>query len=299
MFCLETRHKGIEMAKPSGRVKVNSELKEKERPSSDRRLRLFEKFNLPAPVAPPPSERRREGVHLAETVVSPHPPAASYRSDVSLTVSRRRSDDEMGAAYAAKSPRKAKDKSNSAAAILLILLFGFIGYGIGEWRNSGASSGVTEDKADLKTAEQALQERVQFHRSLTGTKLNRDRIQVEVENALTAPVPTSNTYAAPPRDMMAGVPLVAETLPNPSYRDRLKAANPDLADARIMYTLQEQQAANDWEEEARQQYIQEFITNAAKAGYKVKVDENGIVTVLGRIHPAEANRLPSTSGAAR
>lgn len=289
------------MSKPAGRTKIKSEVLEKPRAVSGRRVGLFERFKLPVPASAP----KQNQIHLAETIVTtPTPkPAIGKRPDVTSPSRLQNSQRPQQRVKGSSAKRAAaKKKPGHARAIFLALLIGIVAYGLSDWNKGKKTSEPVIDEAALKAAEQALRDRVQFHRNLTGGKLNRERIRVEVENQLSAPIQPTETQRAQVNDMMMGVPLVAEPVQNSSYRDRLQAANPDFADSRIMYTLQEQQAANDWEEQARQQYINEFIANAARAGYKVKVDKNGIVTVLGRISPSEAANLPTyppASGSAR
>lgn len=288
------------MSKPAGRTKIKSEVREKTRPEQGRRLGLFEKFNLPAPVASP-QQSRIDQIRIAETIVTERTPTQGNKPDVTTPSQLQQRaqvpqpQTHRGPVASAKRPAPKKKKQSHASAILLICLLGLIGYEIGAWRDMKKPKEPVIDEEAIRAAEAALKDRVQLHRTLTGSKLNRDRISVEVENQVTAPPPSQLKPVHAP-DMMSGVPLVAEPVQNSSYRDRLQASNPDFADSRIMYTLQEQQAANDWEEAARQQYINEFIANAARAGYKVKVDKNGIVTVIGRTGAAEAGVLPPFKG---
>lgn len=289
------------MSKPAGRTKVKSEVLEKPRTESGRRLGLFEKLKVPVPVSAP----KQNQIHLAETLVTTPTPTPTIGNKPDVTTPSRLQSAQRPQQTAKSSSAKravAKKRPGHARAILLAFLIGIVAYGISEWQKGKKTNEPVIDEAALKAAEQALRDRVQFHRNLTGGKLNRERIRVEVENQMSAPIQPTKTQPVQVQDVMTGVPLVAEPVQNSSYRDRLQAANPDHPDSRIMYTLQEQQAANDWEEQAREQYINEFIANAARAGYKVKVDKNGVVTVLGRTRPGEAADLPTyppASGSAR
>jgi hypothetical protein len=137
--------------------------------------------------------------------------------------------------------------------------------------------------SELDADKQALEKRVNFHRIETGRKLNRERINVEFENVQTAPEIPFGTKVQPQIDMMRGVPLAAEAPHRTTSRDRLVPVNPDFSDARTQYSLQEQQAAQEYEQLARKKYVDEFVANAAKEGYKVRVEPNGQVTVLGRL----------------
>jgi hypothetical protein len=96
--------------------------------------------------------------------------------------------------------------------------------------------------------------------------------------------------------MMAGLPLKPEAHHRETSRERMEPMDPDSPDARVQYQLQEQQALNDWERNAQKQYIDEFVANAAREGYRVQVDRNGGVKVLGRI-PAQSQ--PGSADAGR
>lgn len=159
-------------------------------------------------------------------------------------------------------------RGRAIGLVLLALMVGLVGSVLlskGDQISSSIASKLDHNK---------WQERVNFHRFETGLKLNRDRIEVEYENTQTAP-PLGLTGRKPvDPNVMSGLPLAPEPLVRKTSRDRLVPVNPDYPDARVMYGLQEEQAAGDWEEEAQRQYIEQFVKNASAAGYDVKVDDN-------------------------
>lgn len=192
--------------------------------------------------------------------------------------------------------RKKEDQNNSviyalAVAAAIILWLGMQTMGkenagsAGEDRGAGPDSQVTD-----------LRERVEYYRKSVGHKLNRERVGTEYENRTSAPRLNGQAKKVSESDMMNGLPLATEQHHRASSRDRAEPANPDYSDAHIAYSLREQQQLNEADRRAQKQYMDEFVANAAKAGYKVKIDKYGNVNVVGR-QPAGGSRAgPSSSG---
>jgi len=181
-------------------------------------------------------------------------------------------------------------------AVSVVLLV----FGVGHFQHhfsTQVTDGVHGIEQTPSAAEQAalsakkLQERVSYHRDEIGRKLNRERIKVEFENTQAAPIGVREPKQPSAPDMMLGVPFVSQRPTAPLGADKQEAANPDESENRVQYTLAEQQAATDWENTARKQYIDDFIANAAKAGYKIRVDPSGRVVVLGTI-PVPGGQQP-------
>lgn len=144
----------------------------------------------------------------------------------------------------------------------------------------------------------SLIDRVEYYRKSVGRRLNMQRIGVEYENEMTAPRLKQSAKKVPEPDMMTGVPLMAEPHHRTTSRDRSEPANPDYADNRVRYGLREQEQLADYEKRSRQAYVDQFVANAAKAGYRVKVDKNGNVIVLGRVPADEMSSAPASKGRA-
>lgn len=259
--------------------------------------------NLPAAVKTPPAPQV-DPIRLAETIVTKRNQPMRARPEVTTPSRLQKQNKNEASAVRSKNPKGSSRQSNKTRLALFALLIGLIGYGMNEWRQVKIQEKelAAAEEETLREAEQALRDRVLFHRNLTGGKLNRDRVGIEVENQVTAPsLPTLAKPVRPP-DVMAGLPLVAEPHHRAKASERIEPLSPNFADTNVMHSLREQQAANDWEEQAREQYIKEFIANAARAGYQVKVDSNGVVTVMGRNGAIEAGKLPpmpSSPGVAR
>lgn len=232
-----------------------------------------------------PAQPKVDPIRLQETVVTPRPKPKPEVTSPSQLQSR------------AKESSAKKEINNQQTVILAILLMvvSFAVAGSYKFMKDKKQAAIidAETAAIHKAAEELTKDRVSFHRSELGRRLNRDRIEVEVANQKTASALSPDAKPEKGPDMMSGLPLAPENTNRPSSRDRLIPANPDMADARIMYTLQEQQQKNFYEEDSRQRYIEEFVANAESAGYRVKVDENGVVTVLGKSNGPLPSQRPT------
>lgn len=139
------------------------------------------------------------------------------------------------------------------------------------------SSLVTEDERAQ------WDEDVQFHLTKTGTKLNRERVKTQYENDLTAPAVGYEIKKEKEPDMMKGLPLASEEPPRVDSRRRAESVNPNYPDARTQYALEEERHIREWDSRANKAYTEEFIANAARAGYAVKIGPDGVARVVGKV----------------
>jgi len=70
--------------------------------------------------------------------------------------------------------------------------------------------------------------------------------------------------------------------------------NPDYPDTRIQYGLKEEQEAQEYDARVKQQFVDEFIENARREGYDLRVDRSGNVQVR-RAPTAEGQASPGGS----
>ena len=188
-----------------------------------------------------------------------------------------------GIAQAAAVPKPKyvkKEKQSFPPALILVA-----GVGIGALLFSPAFHSLTSPKTKIDSSGFAervkWEESVQFHREHEGTKLNRERVQAEYDNISSSPaVGFSPKVKAP--DMMKGLPLAGE---DPTVRaashDRIEPANQNYADVRTQTTLDDERRTQEWDQAAGVEYQKEFIANAARAGYTVKIDKAGVAHVVG------------------
>lgn len=143
---------------------------------------------------------------------------------------------------------------------------------------------------ESRLTHEQIEERLAFHRQLTGSRLNRERIDVQLTNHIDAPELAGDAQKIRAPNMMDGVPLAGEA--NPAQKNERPdwPVNPSHPDAKIMYGLQEEQDRIYFEKQARKAWLKEFVENARKDGVKVEIDPNGYV----RTSPLPANeREPS------
>lgn len=195
----------------------------------------------------------------------------------------------------AKQPNPQKgaeeDRSSDTRWLAVVLLLATAGLMVLAWQESETGH-LGGDAAQKQYDQTAFAERVKYHRFNTGVQLNLQRIDTEIKNYQTAPALDSASQKVKSPDMMAGVPLAGEDHHRKSSRDRLQPLNPDYPDARVMYGLQEEQDATEWERRAMKRYVDEFVANAAEQGYKVKVDSNYNVQVISAPPGAKPLAIP-------
>lgn len=157
-------------------------------------------------------------------------------------------------------------------------------------KNPSPDAIVNETEAASLARVEELKKRAEFYQVQTGVHMNRQRIDAELENLATAPGLSAEARKLPAENPLAGLPLQGERHHRESSRSPGEPISPDDVDSRILYRLEEESAALEWEKRAREAYIQEFITNAKDAGYRVRVDSDGRVDV---------QRMPQSQSAGR
>jgi|GEM_PF-6874139 len=130
-----------------------------------------------------------------------------------------------------------------------------------------------------------IQERLEYYRHITGSKLNRDRINVQIQNFKQAPELSATDHNVKPPNMMDGLPLSGEANNFSRNPKGDLPYDPTYSEAKIGYGLQEEQDRQIFEKQAREAWVQEFVENARKDGYDVKIDKFG--NVKAKPIPAE------------
>ena len=227
----------------------------------------------------------------------------SQLKNIQITSSSRSSSDK-GAVNRSRSSKNASQSRNRKAttdeskskdddererffllAIVGILLLGGFFLMVTSNHEAGQSLRV------LSKAEEA--QRIEFHKQLTGATLNRQRIGVEYDNYMSAPALPLTAQKIKQPTGLEGIPLQMERNTRDRSDEHPIPVDPDYADARVQYSLQEEQDASEWQARAQKEYVNDFVANAAKAGYKVQVNKNLDVQVSRM-----PNALPSQGGMA-
>ncbi len=168
--------------------------------------------------------------------------------------------------------KKQTRTAKASALVLLVAAISLIAYGLLSTETSMTSQ--TAARKSALTPEQ-IQERLSYYRTITGGKLNRDRIDVQIQNFKTAPNLGALDQKVKPPSVMDGLPLQGETR---AKNTKDLPYDPTYSEAKIAYGLQEEQERIKFEKLAREAWIQEFIDNARRDGVDVKIDDFGNVT---------------------
>lgn len=208
-----------------------------------------------------PYERPKEATSL-RTVVSSQPYSPARRIDVPVRPVAK---------------EKEQEESNRWLGPLLLIAAIFMGI-VGYWnieRSSALRAAKSIPVADSKRPVNSEdRSRVDFYRQQLGHRLNRQRVDVEVENIVRSPSLGLTDAPKSDRAMMYGAPLMPEGYYNMSPRDRTTPVHPDHPDARIQYGLQEEEHRDQFQKLADKAFAQEFISNARANGYDITLDSD-------------------------
>lgn len=157
--------------------------------------------------------------------------------------------------------------------LIAAIFMGFVGYWNIERSNSLRTAKIkpADAKRPIGTEDRT---RVDFYRQQMGHRLNRQRVDVEVENVVRSPSLGPSDQPVADRAMMYGVPLMPEGYYKTSPRDRSTPVHPDHPDARIQYGLQEEEHRDQFQKMADKAYTEEFLNNARANGYDVTLDSD-------------------------
>ncbi len=247
----------------------------------------------PAPVAEEPTlkiENRRKAIKARKQTAKVGAPKSviSEFSQQTLPSEPVRYTTSVTQLKATQAPRERSPSARYLAWLLLIPAFSLFTY-VALAPDSSRHLGLQSQLSDTQ-----IQERLAFHRSLTGSRLNRERIDVQIQNHLDAPELSGSEKKIKAPDIMSGLPLVGE---QNSFSQKLKGdrvVNPSHPDAQVMYGLQEEQDRKGFESQARKAWINEFIENARRDGYAVKIDKFG--NVLSKKLPAREREPSNETG---
>jgi hypothetical protein len=230
-------------------------------------------------------ERPQESTSL-RTVVSSQPYSPARRIDVPVRHQAKEKEQE--------------DSNRWLGPLLLVaaIFMGFVGY----W-NIERSAALRAAKAipaadSRRTVSAEDRSRVDFYRHQLGHRLNRQRVDVEVENVVRSPSLGLADAPKSDRAMMYGVPLMPEGYFRSSPRDRSTPLHPDHPDARIQYGLQEEEHRDQFQQMADKAFAQEFISNARANGYDVTLDSEYNVIDVKNL-PGQSRVPGSAPGSSR
>ncbi len=216
------------------------------------------------------------------TVISTSPYKAAKRVDV------RRDDDDK------------TDWWLGPVLILAALLM--LGLGWMHIERSGTiANPVGHTTSTLESVRRETQAKIDFYRKQLGHRLNQDRVTVEITNSRSAPPIDVGAAKQIDRSMMNGVPLMQENYVDQNYGRGARDTQPvpvDRPDARIQYSLQEEQHRNEFDRRVQKDQIAEFVENARRDGVKVVLDADLNVIDVKPISASEQlsnSRQPGSS----
>ena len=147
-----------------------------------------------------------------------------------------------------------------------------------------------------RQAELERQQKVDYYKRQLGEKLNRSRSLAEHELVKEANQPAPR-YHEPRgyRESVDGLPLDYETVTY-APREQSKPTASHFPDQRVAYDLRDDQNAEFWEEEARMQFLRQYLLNARAKGYDLAIDSNyNVIVKKTPQRLAQAQRVPQNT----
>lgn len=177
-----------------------------------------------------------------------------------------------------ESPRRAPKRRDRTPWLFLVPALALVAF---VWFDDEVDHPMTRSPFSQtnRTAEQEFARRAEEHRKLTGWKMNRERADVEIQNHLTAPPIAADAIKQRTPDIMSGLPLAGESHPRALDAPKPRSINADYPDTRIQYGLKEEQDARYVDQKIEQQFVRDFIENARREGYDLKVKGDGTVEI--------------------
>ena len=145
--------------------------------------------------------------------------------------------------------------------------------------------------ASAKTKTSEYQKNVNRHLMLTNEKMQMERRRMDVENFQTADrLQDSRAQKAyqPHHDLDLNTDSRGFDIANEIGRGTKNAAEPSTPDEVVQAELYNRQQANQYDEAYREEYARQFIENARRGGYRVKLSDD-----LSRVIQVQPIRNPS------
>lgn len=185
----------------------------------------------------------------------------------------------------------------------VLILGALLLFGLG-WlhieRSGSIAHPVGHTTSTLEAVRRENEAKVEFYRKQLGHRLNRDRVNVELQNSRSAPAIEPGAVRQTDRSMMSGVPLMQENYVDQNYGPRTESQPVpiDRPDARIQYSLQEEQHRAEFDRRVEQRDIDEFVENARREGVHVILDADANVINVERITGSDRGGKTRTPGSA-
>lgn len=192
-------------------------------------------------------------------------------------------------------PRSEKDKSKSILLLALLLAGAAFFYFIGI-QNSGPKSKPRDSSSHISAYSAQANDMVNKHLALTSKSLELQEKKRKFENQFSMPQLGDSIIDDPSRDKDMGVDHSADANEDNAYQDlnryprEIRATDPDRI---IRNQIAEQDLAVGYENAYREEYARQFIENARKNGYEVKLNSDYVVISVRKIRtPSNYNLGP-------
>ena len=188
------------------------------------------------------------------------------------------------------SPKNQKKKSSDSKSFLLLLL---LMLGAGTFYFLGSSHKIIKAKKVISAYSPEADALVNQHLVVTSRSLELQAKRRHVENQFSAPQLGESVLVDRLKDKKDyGVDHSSDTNESNAYddlnryRQDVRLTDPDTI---ITNQLHDEDRAMAYDESYREEYARQFIENARRNGYEVRLDENYVVTSVKKI------RTPSSS----
>ena len=229
---------------------------------------------------PQRNDQRTRKITNTSIAASRPPPAAPGVQQESQTQANRQANTQITQYESfARTVRKAPKRSDRTPWLFLVPALALVAF---VWFDDQVDHPTTKSPFAQQTTrldEDALARRAEMHRKITGWKMNRERVGVQIDNHFTAPALPMDAARIKPTDIMAGLPLAAEGHPRMNADERNRMESADHPDTRIMYGLQEEQDKQIFDQMAERMFVRDFIENARREGYELEVKADGTVKI--------------------
>lgn len=189
-----------------------------------------------------------------------------------------------------------KERSMLLALILFIgagaLLFMSLGSDTGKKSSAASSKRAPQAAASTKTSD--YQKNVNRHLMLTNEKMQMERRRMDVENFKTADrfqdVREQKAYHPSDQGLDLSTDSRGFDIANEIGRGHKNAADPTTPAEVVQAELYNREQSAQYDEAYREEYARQFVENARRGGYRVKLSED-----LSRVISVQPIRNPSNS----
>lgn len=181
--------------------------------------------------------------------------------------------------------QKGSSQSYLLAVIFFLLAGGLVFFALQKEEGQTRMSSKMPQAVSANSAE--AEKVVNKYLKQTSKAIEMQQIQTKIQNQFVIPkvgeVISANNEARKKKTINISNPEVVGS--NPSVYDTSSPA------AKIQNELADQQQLEDYDQKFREEYIRQFVENARQNGWKLVVDENGVIKSATPLNMEEKPRL--------